>query len=196
MRFFALETDIGKIKERFCSQEEKEVLFTRYHGLCFLFSSIRELFITIILFAFGIFSVYMDWPLFWIIIILVALWFIFVFFNILKAYIDWMYDFILVTSDKVILMDQTSFFHHKVNPIHIESITSVSGETQFWGLFPFGTVCINLRESHTGSTVKLRYVPHANDVAAKISEVVTYYQRYVDGSQPGNIQSQDTPQGA
>jgi hypothetical protein len=177
MKFFALETDIGKLKERFCSEDECEVHMTYYHALSFLFAVFREIVITIILFGVGIFAWIMGWPMMWVVAILAALWFLFVFFNLLKAYIDWRYDFILVTSDKVILVDQTSFLRHEIKPIHLENIGSVTTRTQYWNIFNFGIVKINLKEGEGGDIITLKYVPEAEDVAAKIADVTTTFQR-------------------
>jgi hypothetical protein len=109
--------------------------------------------------------------------ILSLLWFVFVFFNLIKAYIDWAYDFILITTDKVILLDQTSFFKREIKPIHIENIGGVSTETQFWDIFPFGTLCIHLKEGMGGQNITKYYVPRARKVAGILSDVVTKYQR-------------------
>jgi hypothetical protein len=178
MRFFALETDVEKIKCRFvCQGEENEVLTTRYHGLSFLFASIREFMITLLLFTVGIFAWWLDAPMGYTVMILFLIWFFFVFYNLLKAWIDWRFDFIFITTDKIVIVDQTSIFRQKVNPIHIENIGSVTAETQLWDIFNCGIVQINLKEGEGGHLVILRYVPHAKDVASKISDIVTRYQR-------------------
>lgn len=180
MKIFALETDIQKIKERYCHGRdgECEVLFTRYHGLSFLFAILREIIITIILFTIGIMGAVWGWSMDWTIGILVIVWVIFVFFNVLKAYIDWMYDFIFVTTDKVVLVDQTSFFRREVKPIHIENIGGVSMHTQFGGIFPFGAIHIHLKEGEGGGDIEKYYVPNAENVSSKISAIVTAYQRH------------------
>jgi hypothetical protein len=151
---------------------------TYYHGLSFFFSSIRQIIATIILVAIGIAASFWGIPIGWIIGVLCAVWFFFVFFSLLKAYIDWAYDFILVTTDKVIFVDQTSFFRQEIKPLNLENVGGVSTQTQFWNIFPFGTVSLHLKEGLGGDRIMKRYVPHAQEVAAKISEVVTRYQRY------------------
>lgn len=177
MRFLALETDVEKIKRRFCSQDECEVHMTYYHGLSFLFAIIREMFITVVLFSVAIFSAMQDWPMFWILISVGVLWVILVFFNVMKAYIDWYFDFIFITTDKVVLVDQTSIFKQEIKPIHIENIGSVASETQYASLFGFGKLILNLKEGEGGHVIVKKYVPNVEEVAAKISDVVTRYQR-------------------
>jgi hypothetical protein len=117
-------------------------------------------------------------PVGWTIGVLFVFWFSFVFFNLLRAYIDWAFDFILVTTDKIIFVDQTSFFRQEITPLNMENVGGVSTKTQFWGIFPFGIVSLHLKEGMGGDRVIKKYVPHAQEVAAKISEVVTKYQRY------------------
>ena len=177
MRFFALQTDKQKIIKDFCSKDEDVIYMTYYHGLSFLFAIIREIIITIIVFAFAIMGVLFDWPLLWLLAILFSLWFIFVFFNALKAYIDWSYDMIVITTDKVILIDQTSFLRQEIKPISLENIGSITTRTQFGNIFNFGQIVIDLKEGEGGKNIKLFYVPSAEEVAAKISDAVTRFQR-------------------
>ncbi len=75
-------------------------------------------------------------------------------------------------------MDQTSIFRHEITPLNLESVGGVSTGTQFWNIFPFGTLTVHLKEGFGNERITKRYVPHAEEVAAKISEVVTKYQRY------------------
>jgi len=178
MRIFALETDVRKIKKEFLSPGEQEILMTYYHGLSCFFASIRQIIITMLLVTIGIAAAFWGAPVGWTIGILFVFWFFFVFFSLLKAYIDWAYDFILVTTDKIIFVDQTSFFRHEITPLNLENVGGVSTGTQFWNIFPFGTVSLHLKEGLGGDRIVKKYVPHAQEVAAKISEAVTKYQRY------------------
>lgn len=177
MRFFALETDVRKIKKQFLAPDEQEVLMTYYHGLSFFFASLREIAITVIIAGAGIVAGMWGADIVWTVGILGVVWFFFVFFNLLRAYIDWAYDFILVTTDKIIFMDQTSIFRHEIMPLTLESVVGVSAQTQFWNLFPFGILVVHLKEGVGNERIVKRYVPRADEVAAKISEIVTKYQR-------------------
>ncbi|KKW32576.1 MAG: hypothetical protein UY77_C0019G0025 [Candidatus Uhrbacteria bacterium GW2011_GWA2_53_10] len=183
MHIFALETDVNKIKQRFChgGEGEKEVFMTYYHGLSFFFAILREMLITTVLAALGVAGWIYQWPVWWTVWILASVWFVLVFFNIIKAYIDWAYDFILITTDKIILVDQTSFFKQEIKPIHLENVGAVSTRTQYWDIFPFGVVCIHLKEGLGGDRITKKYIPHASKVAGILSEVVTEYQRRMPG---------------
>ncbi|MCA9370717.1 MAG: hypothetical protein KC680_02020 [Candidatus Peregrinibacteria bacterium] len=176
MRIFALETDINKIKQKFCHSGESILLSTPYHTFSFFFSSIRELFITIALFVVGIIAFIYDLPMGWTLGVLLFIWVVFVFFNLLKAYVDWLYDFIIVTDHQVILVDQTSIYKHEIRPIHVDNIGAITTSTQFWNIFPFGILKIHLKEGLGGDTVMLKYVPHAEEVAATITRAVSSHQ--------------------
>ena len=177
MRILALETNVNKIKNRFISEGEGEILTVYYHGASFFFASLREVIYTVILFGIGVVGWYMNAPMEFVVPILSTIWFFFVFVTIFRAFIDWRFDFIFVTTDRVVLTDQTSLIRQKVMPIHHENIASVSSDTQFWDLFCFGRIVVSLKEGGGKEKITLNYVSDAKDVAARISEVVTQYQR-------------------
>lgn len=180
MRIFALQTDKQKIIRRYCHDHEGEsvVHFTHYHGLLFLFRAIKDVFFTIIIIALGVLSLYFKMHVGWTFGILGIIWFLFVFKNLIKIYIDWRYDFIVITTDKVILVDQTFFFKQQIMPIHVENIGGISTFTQFWDIVPFGGMKLHLKEGLGGQDITIKYVPHLQVVAGKISDVVTRYQRH------------------
>jgi hypothetical protein len=177
MRIFALETDPKKIEQRFCHGDECVILSTHFHGISFSMAVIREVLLTsILLTVVGLAAVY-SWPMVSTLTITGAVFLLFVIPTTIKAYLDWKYDFIIVTTDKVILVDQTSFFHNEVKPILFDNIGGVSARTQWLGMFQFGEVVIALKEGEGGGDILRRYVPNAREVAAVISEAATTYQR-------------------
>lgn len=176
MRFFALDTNIENIKQRYMAQGEKEIMTVYYHGMSFFFAVIRQTIFTVIIFAIGLAGGIAGIPLGGLIGVLFFIWFFFVFNSILKAYLDWNHDFIFITTDKIVLYDQTSVFHHMVTPINMENFASVSSSTQFFNVFNFGALELNLKEG-AGERIVLKYIPHAGHVAAQISQCVTTYQR-------------------
>ncbi len=146
--------------------------------LYFLFAIVREVFLTVIFvaIAFGLGASGL-FPLGGLLMTVGTLWFLFVFLNVFKSYIDWKFDFMVVTTDKVIIVDQTSIFRQEVKPIHLENIGGISSFTQFGSIFNFGGITIHLKEGLGGDQMTLRYVPKAQEVSARISDVVTRYQR-------------------
>lgn len=178
MRLFALDTNATqKICQRYCIEGEAEILLTRYHWMSFFLRSVREFLITLILLGVVYVAWTYEWPLTEIIGSVVALWVVFVLFKVLKAFIDWRFDFILVTTDKIVLVDQTSIFSREEKPIHLENVGGIAAETQCWDIFPFGKITIHLKEGLGGDAVTTYFVPHAQEVAATIVDAVTKYQR-------------------
>lgn len=179
VQIFALETDIGKLKKRFLSADEREILTVSYHWFRFLLAVLRDVLWTVLIIMVAVGVSFASLPLRWIIPAAALVWLFFVFRSFLRAYIDWKYDFMLVTTDKVIVVNQSSLFHQKVTPMNLENFASASAETQFWNLFPFGILHFNLKEG-IGDGVNLRYIPDAHTVAAGISDAITTFQRRKD----------------
>jgi hypothetical protein len=179
VRIFALETDTEKLKKRFLSQEEREIRTVFFHGFRFYLAVARLTFWTFVIAGLSVGLGLTGLPTLWGIVATGVIWFIFVFLPLLRAYLDWRYDFLLITTDKVIVVDQSSIFHQKITPMNLENFASVSAETQFWNLFPFGMLNFNLKEG-TGSGVNLRYIPHAHDIASCVSDAITTFQRRKD----------------
>lgn len=177
MRIFALETNVHKIVEQFCTANECVILLTFFHPFYFLSIAVRELFVTALLIAAGFGGWYLGADPRWAAGLAATAWTAFALPRLIKAFIDWRYDFMLVTTDKVVLVDQSSIFHRQVKPVHIENIGSVDMKTQWLGIFNFGAIYINLKEGESGEPIIRKYVPHVTDVASKMSSAVTSFQR-------------------
>lgn len=179
MHIFALETDIGKLKEHFLSTEEREIRTVFFHGFRFFLAALRltlwTLFIAGIAMGLGYAGLLFPWA----IVGACVLWLLCIPLPFIRAYIDWHYDFILITTDKVIIVDQSSLFHQKITPMNLENFASASAETQYWNLFPFGVLHFNVKGG-VGSGLNLHYIPHAHDVASCISDAITTFQRRKD----------------
>ncbi|MDP7646118.1 MAG: hypothetical protein QF400_03070, partial [Candidatus Peribacteraceae bacterium] len=165
------------IKARFLHAGESEVLTTRFHLLSLLFAVIPEFIATVVLTAIFIVGYIYEWPMAWVGGVTFGFWFLFIFSRMIKSLIDWMFDFIMITTDKVLMVDQTSIFKREIKPIHLENIGGVSTETQFWDIFRFGSLRLHLKEGLGGQDLTKKYVPYAGRVAGILSDVVTAYQR-------------------
>src|SRR3989344_2102928 len=104
MRLFALQTDKNQVVERFCHGGESIVRLTHYHWMMFAVGIIQEILVTIGLGILAGMAVFLGMPWGYAAGAFVVTWFAFCFFGILKAYLDWCYDFILITTDIVILV--------------------------------------------------------------------------------------------
>lgn len=195
MHILALNTDIEGVKQRFRSANEQEVLTAYRHGFFFFLSIIYQIFLTTGLIAAGIALASLEiLPLSLGTIggLLFLLWLIFAFPTILKTFLDWKFDFIFVTTDKVVIVDQSSIFHHRITPMNLENFASVTAASQFWNLFPFGSIHFQLKEG-TGEDITMKYIPNADEVAAKISDTVTQYQRRFMEQSPSSPSTPSPP---
>ena len=180
MQIFALETDINRVKNRFLAHGEQEIFIVTPHVFSFLIHIVRDVLCTLILIAVTSYmvSIAMVDVGFGLLFFSVA-WFLFVFFPVVRAYIDWKYDFLLLTTDKLIIVEQMSLFRKSITPISLENLGDVAAQTQWLNLFGFGIIHFALKEG-SGPAVILRFMPNADKLVAKISEQITLYQRRKD----------------
>lgn len=176
MKLFALETDEQKLIQGFLSHDEQVVMTVNFSVFLFIIRSIRAFFLTLILVAIGVAVTQFGAPVSWTVLILFCLWFVWIFLRWVTAYIDWRYDVLLVTTEEIVIVDQSSLFRVKIRQMNLDNIASVMAETQFLNLFPFGRLQFELKEG-TGKTLVLPYIPHANRVASVISDAMVVFQR-------------------
>ncbi len=189
MQIFALETDPKKVKQKFLTHGEQEIFTVTPHAFSFVIRVVWDIVLTVILlmissysFSIGILSLPAAIGFF------VVGWLAFVFFSFVRAYIDWKYDFLFLTSEKLIIVDQRSLFRKSITPINLENLGDVSMQTQWLNLFNFGMIRLALEEGN-GPEIVLKYMPEADRLVAKISEQITFYQRrkdYVIPYRPGS----------
>ncbi len=180
MRIFALETDIRKIKERFLAHGEREIFTATPHVFRFLTAIIREVILTVAIVAVASLVYYLGiLSLGTLILVSVLMWFLLVSYGLLQAYLDWKFDFIFLTTDKLIIVDQSSLFRKSTTPINLENLGDVVAETQWLNLFDFGMIHFALKEGQ-GPEIVLKYMPHADKLVAMISQQITLYQRRKD----------------
>lgn len=180
MKIFALETDLQKIKDRFLAHGEREIFTATPHVFRFLTAIIREFLLTVLLVAVAIFTYstgIFDTPT--VVVSFLVLWFLLVFYGLLQAYIDWKFDFIFLTTDKLIIVDQRSLFQKSITPINLENLGDVVAETQWLNLFDFGMMHFALKEGQ-GPEIILKFMPHADKLVAMIAQQITLYQRRKD----------------
>ena len=176
MKIFALETNEQKLIKSFLSHGEEVILRVKFSSFLFILRTFKAILFTLIFVAVDVGLTSVGFPLVWDSLILFVFWLFFVFFRWLTAFIDWKFDVLLVTSEEVVVVDQSSLFHAHIRQMNLDNIASVSAETQFWNLFPFGKLHFDLKEG-TGRALVLPYIPLATKVASVISDTIVAYQR-------------------
>jgi hypothetical protein len=170
MRIFALETDTQKLIQSFLSPGETVVLFLRFSAFLFILKTIVFLFLTAVFVAIGYALSSVGLPPLWVWAALAVLWLVTVFYPWLCAFIDWRYDFILLTSKELVFVDQSFIFHASVRQLTLDSVVSVTAESQYAHLFGFGQLRFDIDGSETD--LAYGYVPKAELVANVISDAL------------------------
>lgn len=176
MKIFALETDEEKLIRECLSQDEKVLLRVKFSMFLFVIRSIRALLISAVFIAVGVGFSFMEVPMLWVIDTLVVIWIPVVGWKWLTAYIDWRFDVLVVTSEEVIIIDQSSLFKRRIRQMNLENIATVSAESQYLNLLPFGKVHFDLKEG-IGNAIVLGYIPQSQKVASAISDAIVMFQR-------------------
>ena len=175
MRFLALQTDIRQLKKQFLVEGEEEILTTMHHPFVFLASAVRDTFFLLCFAAFlGLIASFLGSSAGIIIGFVFLFGFLVYFFFLLGAYIRWHYNFLIVTTEKIVIVKHRSFTYHNVNPIHLEDIERTKFESQFFGIWRCGTIHILLKEREGGTTRVnvLRYIPQPDVVASAIENAI------------------------
>lgn len=173
MRIFALETDVAKIKQSFMVEGEQELLTVHHHWICFFTFASRGLIVLFLLFiTSGVAMMEIVPPIVPSIIGLilgVVLFFIFI-----NAIIQWRYNFLIVTTEKLVVVTQISLFHQAVKPTSYENVASSRSESQFFGLVRAGVLFINLKQRLQGSSQELilRHMPRPEEITSVIENAL------------------------
>lgn len=183
MRILALETNTAKLLKRLLSDGEQLIFCERKHWLVLFVILLRALVITAILGGLLSLAIWSGIP--WLLGAQVAglAWFFLVFLVFFRDFIDWRYDYFILTSEELMIVDQSSIFRLKIRQVNLDNVAGVSAETQLWNIFPFGQVSCQLKEG-LGEPVHARYLPYAERLAAKISDAVIAVQRRRRESRP------------
>lgn len=176
MHILALETNRDKLIHSHIGAGEHLVLAIGFHWLRFFVHCILSLLYTGILLAIGIGIGAAGAPsgsIFWGMLII---WIILIGWPLFRRFVDWKYDILIVTSDTIVFVDQSSLIKRHVRQMNLENIAAVESITQYWGIFPFGKVSFNLKEGLGGALI-LTYIPQAARVASIITEVMVKFER-------------------
>ncbi len=176
MKIFALETDGEKARRQVVPDTERVLLEVYHHGFLFSLRFLVFAFYTALIMLAAALAIFVGLP--WPIVTGAAclFWLFFILGKLIAAYVDWKFDTLIVTDQKVVISNQTSIFHVETRQMHLENIASVTCSTQMLNLFPFGRICFDLKEG-TGQRICLKFIPRAAEVATQIAAIVTQYQQ-------------------
>lgn len=195
MRFLALQPNIELMKKQFIVEGEDVLLTTQHHRFIFLFPFAAQTVIVlvvaalVILFALS-FQGFEQTMVAGGALFLLALYYLYQF---LKAYVNWRYNFIVVSTRKVVIVEHHLFFYQNVFPIHLENISSTSFESQFLGFGHCGVLHFHLKEREGGSTklINWTYIPKPEVVAGVVENAIALLnQKKEEGQKQGEQQEQ------
>lgn len=176
MQIFALETNVDRLKQKLFSPEEREVFTVRRHGILFVLRSIWYGFLTLVLGAITTYVItlgFLDPAMITIVIVLV--WFFVIFIPWVRSFIDWRYDFIFLTTEKLVIVDQTSVIRRVITSLSLDSIAQVNSHSQWLNLFGFGKLEIAQREGQS-ENFHLPYLPDVERIATLISDQIATFE--------------------
>lgn len=175
MRIFALETNNEKACKEILLDGECTHVRVQYHWLLFaarIFPSVIAALIIAIAYAIPTYIYGSAFALHWAALIAVFLMlFVMVLLPVLRSWIDWRYDGIILTDRRLLILNQTSIFKEDNRKMDLENVASVRAITQYWNIFPFGKLHIDLKEG-VGRSIILPFVPNAANIAKRISQCV------------------------
>lgn len=174
MRLLALETDVAKITKQFTAEGEEALLTTTRHAYHFVNASAGVLLVTVILVAAGISAVLNGVTTTTVIAALLAPWLLFALYRLIDAVIGWRFYFLIVTTEKVVIVRHQFFFHQEISPIHLENIVSTRSELQFLGAGNCGILHLTLMEKKQGTSGEVleRYLPKPAIIAGAIENAM------------------------
>lgn len=176
MKIFALETDKEKLKRSFCGPDEKIVCTANFHGFLFAGKAIVASFWTVLIVGVVIAGISFGLPGGILTGVALLAWLILVARPLFRSFIDWKFDLLILTTGKLVIINQSSIFRQHVRQMNLENIASVNVETQFGNIFPFGSLCFDLKEG-LGERMCLRYIPSAHHISANISDALMKFAK-------------------
>ena len=194
MRFLALQTDIELLKKQFIPEGEHEIMTVARHPIIFIIDFFWKSFVAFALLVILAFvAPFFDSPAGRLTTVaLIAFIMLGYLYELVVSYIAWRFNFLIVTSDKVVIINHRSFFHQRMNSLHIDDIRSSKCESQFFGIVRCGIVQINLEEKSGGSTkvTSIRYVPAPDLVASAIENAIAMKHQRAKGTETAEVQQQ------
>jgi hypothetical protein len=175
MQIFALETNVDRLKAKLFSANEREIFTVRRHVVLFVLRTVWYVVLTMILVgvtAYILVAGFLD-PLILVPVFLLV-WLVFVVVGWIRAFIDWQYDFIFLTNEKLVIVDQTTILRRSITSLSLDSIAQVNSHSQWLNVFGFGTLEIAQREGQTENFI-LPYLPDPDRLVTLISDQISSF---------------------
>ena len=179
MKFLALETNPRKLSEPFVVEGEKELLVTSHHFFLFFTRMILAGIITLLAIGLGVLAATFL-PLL-VTTIWILVWGCYFLLQFLRHFVAWRYNFLIVTSDKIVLVEHRMFFHQAITPIHLTDIFSTAIESQYWGIVRCGSLRIAFKELAAGKRKELvvSHLPNPGGIAGIIDNAIVLTEQKV-----------------
>ena len=193
MHILALETNLGKLKKQFLAEGEEELLSTTRHIFAFLIPIFWSSLLTIFLLSAGIAAIATGIVAAPLASLFLLAWLLFFLYQIAATVIHWRYHFLVVTTEKVVVIKHRSFFYQDIFPLHLENIISTRSESQFFGIGNCGTVQLTLeqkKELGSSQEVIVDYLPRPSVVAGVIENAIVLKKQRVPVDQGPQDQAQ------
>lgn len=170
MRFFAMETNLDVLKEKFLVEGEEAALVTHRHFLVFLVEAFWPIIIgALVLFVLMLATAAELLTIDWYIAGLAALFAVEAIL-LFRAWASWRYNFLIVTTQKVVIIEQRTFYQ-QIHPLPFSSISNTRVESQFFGIFRCGILHVNTTVPERGGQYQELpnpYMPKPENIAAVI----------------------------
>ena len=169
MRLLALEANLRKLKKQFIAEGEEELLSTTKHAFAFLVPMlwiVPAAVFSVGAWAMGILAGY-DML---VLTPLLYAWLAVLGVLAAKAYIDWRYNVVVVTTEKIVVIKHNFVYSETVKPYNLEGVGSASAGTRYFGIGNCGYVELGLSSVKQGTNVKerLECLPKPSVVAGAI----------------------------
>jgi len=183
-------TALTKFSERDLKPGEKIVLRVRRHWASFVLSLIQPIIVLAFITACLVGLVWMGTLAFATDVVNLVIWgifailyFYYIFVKILNYWIDWKYDEDVITTERIIDVDQNYLFGRDIGVADLDNIEDISvrHEGIFSTLFNYADIDIqtagsNTTKFHGGRTFEMKDVPNPIQIQKIVSEAVLVFR--------------------
>lgn len=155
MRFLALEADLRKLKRQFIAEGEEELLATTRHAFTFILPMLWIVPLTAISIFAAATGLGMGMDFLFVSVSLYS-WFAVALVLAMRAFIEWRYNFIVVTTEKIVVVDHRFVFSQMIRPIPLENVATTHTGSQYLGIGNCGYVTLHLSEVESGTNTQVR----------------------------------------